>query len=269
MEEASVLRKVGIIFLLLIMMVGLVACSSGENEGTNGEEKVEIIIAAAASLTDAFTEMGENFKTANPNSDLKFTFASSGQLQRQIEQEAPVDVYASAGQKQMNALEEKDLIHKDTRENFVENSIVMITQKENQDTIKEFSDLKNYSGGKIAIGDPEHVPVGQYTKSVFESLEVMDPLKEDIVLSNDVRQVLAYTETGEVELGFVFSSDSVASDKVRVIQEAPKDAYDTPLYPISIIKSSKQKEMGQKWIDYVKSGEGKEILQKWGFKPVE
>jgi len=217
---------------------------------------VEIMFSAASSLQDAMKDIGGEFQKNHPEVKINFNFAASGVLEKQIEQGAPVDIFASASQKEINLLEEKGLIVRSTRTNFTRNKLVIIAPF--RLTIEE---LKNLD--KIATGDPKTVPAGVYAQTFMENAGIYEMLKPKLIPAENVRQVLDYVERKEVDAGFVYFSDTLKSNmSVSPINES---LYPPIVYPIAVINDSQQPEISQQFIDYLQSTEGQTILQKYGF----
>ena len=187
--------------------LSLAGCKAGTSSSSSAASpaapKTTVTVAAAASLTDVSKEIAAAYKKAQPNVALTFTYGASGTLQTQIEQGAPVDIFMSAAAKQMDALESKNLIDKSTRVNLLENKVVLITPKGSALGIKSFADLASAKVKKIAVGDPASVPAGQYAEQVFTSLKIADKVKSKLNLGTDVRQVLTWVESGNVDCGVV------------------------------------------------------------------
>jgi molybdate transport system substrate-binding protein len=223
----------------------------------------DLLVSAAASLTNAYKEMEKPFEQANPGIDLVLNFASSGSLLKQMEQGAPVDVFASADQTTMDRAEK--LIETATRVNFAGNALVLIVPAEGGQDLNAPDQLKEDRFSLIAIGNPDHVPAGRYAKGALEGAGLYAPLTPKFVMAESVRQALDYVARGEVQAGFVYATDAhLRADKVRVAAEV---AGHKPItYPIALLKDSEKKEMGQKFIDFVTGEEGQKILAKFGFK---
>ena len=202
-----------------------------ENNQEEPKEEVELLISAAASLTDVLNELAEVYKTIEPETTLNFTFGSSGALQAQIEEGAPVDVFMSAAQKQMKALDEGGNILDGTIKTLLVNKVVLITPKDGEVEMKSFEDLAKDEVKKIAIGDPANVPVGQYSEEIFNSLNIMDKVNPKFVLASDVRTVLTWVESGEVDCGIVYATDAFTSDSVNIVTEAPEGSHKEELCP--------------------------------------
>ena len=224
----------------------------------------ELIVSAAASLTNAFQEVGQKFASANPGIKFVPNFAASGALLQQIEKGAPVDVFASADQKTMDQANEKKLILPETRKNFVSNGLVLILPAGSKVTIKSPQDLAAKEVAKIALGNPDTVPAGRYTQEALKNEGLWEKLSPKFIPADSVRQVLDYVSRGEVDAGFVFATDAaVARDKVQVV--ATLEKHQPILYPVAVVAATGKKALAQRFIDFVLSKEGQEILSKYGF----
>lgn len=223
----------------------------------------DLLVSAAASLTNAFTEMKEPFEKAHPGTTLVLNFASSGALFKQMQQGAPVDVFASADQATMDRAEK--LIDPATRVNFAGNALVLIVPVEGGLPLNDPAALKGKEVKLVAIGNPDSVPAGRYAKGALEHAGLYEALTPKFVLAESVRQALDYVARGEVQAGFVFATDAaLRADKVKVTAEI---AGHKPItYPVGLLESSREKEMGQAFINFVKSEEGQAILDRFGFR---
>lgn len=247
----------------------LCACSANTAPKDDDSAPVELLISAAASMTDCLTELAGSYKEVAPNVTLTFTFGSSGSLQSQIEEGAPSDVFISAAQKQMNALEEKDLIDKATRKDLLVNEVVLITPKGNPLGLSAFTDVIKDEVTNVALGELASVPVGQYSEEIFNHYEIMDQVSAKAVYGSDVRTVLTWVENGEVECGVVYATDAAISDAVDVAAIAPSDSHQSVIYPIAMVKESKNPEAARAFIDYCFSAEAAAIFEKYGFALAE
>ena len=214
------------------------------------------------------TELANNYKQET-STEIIFSFASSGALQAQIEASAPADIFFSAAQKQMNALEEKGLIDSETRKDLLENKVVLISPKNSNLNIKSFTDITNSNVKKLGLGEPKSVPVGQYSEEILSNLSILDIAKEKAVYGSDVRNVLDWVETAEVDCGIVYATDAKIAKNINIIAEAPEGTHKKVIYPISIIKSSQNKEEAKKFIEYISTDKSKEIFQNYGFTVVK
>lgn len=258
------LNKNLILYIAAILTIGLFV-SGCIDTGTGPMQNTTITVSTAASLTEAFTAIEKEFETESPDIDVVFNFAASGTLRSQIEGGAPIDVFASAAQDQMDILASKGLIYSDTREDFVENSIVLIVPKGNELGITGMEDLRRSDVRNIAIGNPETVPAGKYARESLASAGIWDNVSGKMLMGENVKQVLVYVERGEADAGFVFSTDasSARQGTIEVIASVPVS---TPVtYPIALVSSTTQPEESQKFIDFVTGENGRAILQQHGF----
>lgn len=252
------------------------AASSDVSKATSSEvtavkpsdtsDKVELVVAAAASLTDVAAEISEMYKTKEPNITITYTFGSSGALQTQIEEGAPADIFMSAANKQMTALEQKGLINDSTKKELLLNKVVLITPKDSTKEIKSFEDVATDKVSTVALGEPKSVPVGQYSEEIFTSLGILDKVKAKSNYGSDVRQVLTWVESGEVDCGVVYATDAIASDKIKVVGEAPKDSHKPVIYPVAVLKSSKHTLEAQAFLDFLSTTEVTKVFKKYGFE---
>ncbi|MGK0466357.1 molybdate ABC transporter substrate-binding protein [Clostridium sp.] len=257
-----------ILRLLVIIMLLMTGCSkvTKPSEAVDTQTPVTLTISAAASLTEVMAEIKTIYKVEKPNVTLNYNIAGSGTLQKQIEQGADVDLFFSAGTKQMVALKEKGLLMDDTNVNLVGNSVVLIVKSDSILNISDFKDAADDKVEKIALGEPKTVPVGQYSEEVFKSLNILDKVKSKAVYAKDVKEVLTWVETGNVDTGVVYGTDAKTSDKVKVASIAGDDLYKTPVvYPAAVIKASKNVEGTKIFLKFLSSDKAKEIFIKYGF----
>ena len=254
--------------LLLVTMV-FAGCGGEQAKQETKAEPVELHVSAAASLTNAMNELAELYNKDNPNVKIIFNFGSSGALQQAIENGGETDLFYSAAQKQMNALEEKGELADGTRKNLLENAVVLIVPNDSTKDITSYQDVATDKVEKIALGEPKGVPVGQYSEEIFTNLNILDAVKAKAVYGSDVRQVLAWTESGEVDCGVVYATDAAISDKVKVICTAPESTHKPVFYPAAVIKSSKHIDDAKKFLDFTSSDDAKKVFDKYGFKSID
>ncbi len=257
--------------MMAFLAVTLVGCSSQDadipgNEGQQSAEPVTLLVSAAASLTDAMADIEKAYQEEHSNVSFDFNLGSSGSLQQQIEQGAPADVFISAAKGKMDPLEEKDLIVKETRKDVVKNTLVLVVGKDN-DTIKSFEDLEK--ARVIAMGEPDSVPAGKYASETLTNLNLLDKLKDKMVYAKDVRQVLAYVESGDAEAGLVYQTDANISDKVKVAAVADGSLHSPLVYPVAVIKDSENQEEAKAFVDFLSSEKAAVIFEKHGFTMVK
>lgn len=225
----------------------------------------ELTVSAAASLSESFTQISQEF-TKETGTKVNLNFASSNNLLRQMEQGAPVDVFASADQETMDSAAEKNLVDPATRKNFALNDLVLITPAES--TLAGPEALSDAEVKHIAIGQPESVPAGRYTREALTSAGTWEALQNKFVFGNNVRQVLSYIQRGEADAGFVYRTDALAGGKdVRIV--TAMTGHKPVSYPIAVTKDSADRQMAQKFVDFVLSPRGLEILAHYGFSPVK
>lgn len=227
-------------------------------------EPVELYISAAASLTDVLTEIAGYYKEVAPNVTLTFSFDSSGTLQTQIEEGAPSDLFISAAQKQMNALEEKGLILPESRINLLENKVVLIVPAGSDIGIDSFADVAGNKVSMVAIGD-ESVPVGQYTQTIYENLGLWEQVRAKATLGENVRAVLAWVESGDVDCGIVYATDAATTEGVTMICEAPEGTCDQVIYPAAVLASTKYQDEARAFLDYLRSDTAVTAFEAAGF----
>jgi len=245
---------------LLLAIITVSGCSAPTPE--------ELNVSAAASLTDVLKEINTLYTQENSNVTITPNFASSGTLQQQIEQGAPVDVFLSAAAKQMDNLQKEELILNDTRQNLVNNTLVLIVPIDSALGITSLNDLAADKVKQIAICDPKSSPAGTYAQQAFDELGISAKVGPKEVLGSDVRQVLTYVETGNVQAGLVYSTDALISTKVKVVASAPADVNAKIIYPVAILKASKNVDAAKAYVVFLFSDKAKTIFEKYGFTMV-
>lgn len=224
----------------------------------------DLVVSAAASLTNAFTEIGKNFEQKHEGVNVLNSFAASDVLMQQIVNGAPVDVFASADQTAMDKAVAADAIDAATRKDFAQNKVVLIVPADNPQKIENLADLANADITRIAYGNPATVPVGRYTQGALEKSGNWGAVESKKILGQNVRQVLDYVARGEVDAGFVFATDAaIMKDKVHVVETLETTVPVT--YPVALVKTAKQPKLAQAYEDYLLSEEGQEVLAKYGF----
>ncbi len=222
----------------------------------------QLTVSAAASLTDAFKEIGPRFEAGRPGATLRFNFAASGVLLQQIAQGAPVDVFVSADQDTMNRGVNQKLIAADTRRDFAGNALVLIAPAGSH--IKTVRDLATPEVKHVAVGKPASVPVGHYTLQALEKAQLWTPLQPKLVFADNVRQVLDYVARGEVEAGFVYRTDAeIAKDKVRIAMTV--GGLPPVTYPAAVVADSRQAALARDFVGYLSGAEAQAILARYGF----
>ena len=243
----------------LCLLLGL----SFAAEAAQGQE---ITVSAALSLKAPFEEIGRLYEKKSAVR-VVFNFGPSGMLQKQIENGAPVDAFASASAREMDSLEGSGFIIPTTRTDFAGNAMVLITAADAQRKIFSFQDLRKKEVAKIAIGNPASVPAGKYSEETLRSLGLLDAVQSRLVYGEHVKQVMDYVLRGEVDAGMVFLTDVTGRTKeLRVIAEAPASGHKPVVYTIAAIRGTKNNMAARNFVSLVISKEGSEVLRKYGFK---
>jgi molybdate transport system substrate-binding protein len=226
----------------------------------------EITVSAAISLKNAFEEIGKTFMQKHPGTKVVFNFGGSGDLTRQIEAGAPVDVFASAAQRDMDDIDRKGLVASNSRKDFAGNAVVLIKPANSNIAINSMEDLRKKEAGKIAIGNPKTVPAGRYAEEALRHFNLWEILKEKLILGENVRQVLDYVARNEVDAGLVYSTDAmVRSKEVKVVMKLPEASHQPVIYPIGVIRGTKEESLSKAFVALVVSAEGQKILIQYGF----
>lgn len=264
------MKKVNLILVLLITFaVAFTGCGGQTEEAPPvvegpSDEAVEVNISAAASLTDALTEIQTEYAKES-NAILQFNFGASGALQKQIEEGAPCDLFLSASKANMDALEEAGLIVADSRKDMLGNTLTLVAAAEKADLIKGYEALATVDAASVSIGTPDSVPAGKYAQQSLENLGIWDQIQDKIVFAKDVRQVLEYVDTGNVDCGLVYKSDALAMETGIIVMDMPEDSHDPIVYPAALIKDSAQSEAASKFYEFLKTDYAKGVFEKCGF----
>jgi len=229
----------------------------------------QILVSAAVSLKEAFNQIAILYKQQS-GTRITFNFGASGELEKQIEAGAPVDVFASAGEKEMQELQTKGLIDPSTKADFVRNSLALVVPAGSGSRIHSFRDLAPPQVKLIAIGNPRTVPAGRYAKQLLVNEHLWPQIHSRLVFAEDVRQVLDDVDHGEVDAGIVYATDvEIAHGKVSVAARAPSGDYGPILYPIAVVKGSGNAAGARGFVKLVLSSSGMNILKKFGFLPAK
>jgi molybdate transport system substrate-binding protein len=254
------MKKLGRLYLITVFL-----CLAVPLSAFAGSPK-DITVSAAISLKNAFEEIGRLYGSKY-GTKCVFNFGASGDLAKQIAGGAPVDVFASAAQKDMDDVDKQGHIVAGTRADFAANSVVLIVPAGAKTSLKSFEGLMAADIMKIAVGNPKTVPAGRYAEEVFGFYQMLSSIKDKLIYAENVRQVLDYVVRGEVDAGVVYATDAAAGSKeIRIIAAAPEASHKPVVYPIAAVKGTKSEADAKAFISLVLSQEGKKILQKYGFK---
>ncbi|MDF9408902.1 MAG: Molybdate-binding periplasmic protein precursor [Pelotomaculum sp. PtaB.Bin013] len=251
----------GVVFFSLAVLTG---CTGGKEQTPAKAEPVNLVVSAAASLKDAMEELKNVYAAQRPNVNISYNFAASGTLQKQIEEGAPVDIFISAGKPQMSNLDQRGLIVHNSVKDLLGNELVLIAPKDS--SLSSIEGLTGGSVARISIGIPETVPAGEYAREALTTLNLWDKLQAKILLAKDVRQVITYVETDNVDAGFVYRSDAVAGKNIKIIAAVPSGLHKNIVYPVAILNSSKHQKEAEEFVNYLQSEEASQVFEKYCFK---
>ena len=227
-------------------------------------QQTPLTVSAAISLTNAMQEIKTLYQRSNPNVNVTYNFSASGALQQQIQQGAPIDVFFSAATKQMDALQQKNLLDPGTRINLLTNRLVLITPR-NAKALTSFQDLTSDQVSQIAIGEPKSVPAGQYAQELLMKLKIFDSIKSKLIYGNNVRQVLTYVETGNVDAGIVYITDAKESKSIRVAATAQENLHSPIVYPVAVLRDSKNVTAAREFVQFLSGTQARTVFEKYGF----
>ncbi len=258
------------VLILILTTAGVFfGCSGGEgNEspknGSSSDQKIEINVSAAASLTDALTEIQAEYEMQT-DVGILFNFAASGALQKQIREGAPCDLFLSASKEHMDALEAEGLIFPETRTDLLGNALTLIVSSEQAENVTSYEDLIKPELTGISIGTPESVPAGNYAKQALQNLKIWDKIEDKLIYAKDVRQVLEYVDTGNADCGLVYKSDTLAMKTGIVVMDLPEASHDPIVYPAALIKDSGQAKAATEFYQFLKTDYAAGVFEKYGF----
>lgn len=256
MSKRSLLPTLAGTLLLALLVAGTSASPA--------PAPVEITVSAAASLRHAFDELVLAFQRQNPRIKVTLNFGASGALQRQIEHGAPVDVFASAASAPVDALEKSGMLQAGSRWVFASNRLALVVPRD-VTQVKGFTDLAKPGVKRIALGEPQSVPVGTYAREALQHLGTWDAVKDKAVYAKDVVQVLAYVESGHVDAGVVYATDAATARNATLVELAPESLHAPITYPLAIIKDCKHPAEARLFTDFLLGKQGQQILARHGF----
>jgi molybdate transport system substrate-binding protein len=259
MNERGFMVKRLIVLLSMCFFLLLTACGSG----TASSEKTKLTISAAASLKDAMDEIQKTYNIEHPEIELTFNFGGSGALQQQISQGAPVDLFLSAAEDKFQLLVNDKMIAKEDAIRLAGNKLVLIAPKDSQ--IPSFNALADEAIQKVALGIPETVPAGAYGRQSLQNMGLWEKVEPKTVYAKDVRQVLSYVETNNVDAGLVYQTDALVSNKVKIVEEAKENTHQPIIYTASVLKNSKHRKEAKAFLAFLQSEQAIHILEKHGF----
>lgn len=248
--------------VIYILIAALLAAPAG----AKGAHRSEILVSAAVSLTGSLQRLKSTYEQQHPGVSIALNLGASGILEQQIEEGAPVDIFISASPDEMNELERKGLLLTRTRRNLLRNVLVLISPR-NAHEVSSFRDLERPAVRRIAMANPESVPAGRYALETLKYFKIYRAVEPKIVRAGDVRQALAYVETGDADAGLVYLTEAKLSSKVRVAAAAPPDSHEPIIYPIAVLSHSRHAELAKKFAAFLESVEAQRVFMREGFEP--
>ena len=250
-------KTIGMIISVAVLLSG---CGS-----LSAKKESELLVSTASSLTEVMKQMEEEFHQVEPDIKVSFNYGSSSKLRNQIEQGAPADLFLSASEKDMELLESQELIDLESKATFAGNRLVLASLEESPATA-DFTNVLLDSEETIAVGEPDSVPLGDYTKQALESLELWQPLEGRLIYAKDARQVVTYIESGNAALGIIYSSDAVISREITGTIEMPGQV-EPVVYPGAVVAASEKQQAAAAFLEFVTGPKGQAILEQYGFLP--
>lgn len=290
----KIVQKMGVYFLSGMLAAGLSACSTGnqpqssaaaaaetvpEASAAEESEPVELMVFAAASMTETLEEIAGLYKEAAPHVTLTYTFDSSGTLKTQIQEGSDCDVFISAAQKQMNQLdinadpsintEGLDYVLDGSRFNLVENKVVLAVPEGNPADITSYEDLATDKLNLICLGNSD-VPVGAYSDEILHNLGIRDDLEaaSKITYGSNVKEVTTQISEGSVDCGIIYATDAFSAG-LTVVDEAAADMCSQVVYPAAVMKSSAHPEEAQAFLDFLQTEDCVKVFESVGFSMAE
>ena len=224
----------------------------------------EVTVFAAASLTDALSQLARSYEK-HSGDKLIFNFGASSLLARQIQEGAPADVFFSADEAKMDALEKQDLLLTGTRKSRLSNTLVIVVAVESNLKINSPADLAKPFVKHVALADPKAVPAGVYSKEFLEKRKLWIAVQDKVVPTENVRAALAAVESSNVEAGMVYKTDAAISTKVKVACEIPTNEGPPISYPVAVLKGARDIPAARKFVEYLNSANATQLFQRYGF----
>lgn len=256
-------RRMPVIAFLSLLM--LIICAVAPETGS-AAEKPFIQVLAGAGLKDALNDL-KGLYARKTGVEVRYSFAAAGILRKQVEEGVPADIFFTPGKKEMDELQRKGLIIPETRTDLLGNEIVLVVAKEKKNEIRSFADLAD-KAQSITIGHPETVPAGKYARETLQNLGLWGKLEKRILYAKCVRTVLAYVDSGNVDAGLVYRSDTTVMKSGALVAVAPKGAHSPIHFTIAALTSSKRRQETKRFMEFLKSPEASAIFSKYRFTPL-
>jgi molybdate transport system substrate-binding protein len=230
----------------------------------SAQQPVKLTVSSGAGLRNVMETVQQAYAQVVPNVKINYNFAASGVLRQQIEQGAPVDIALLASQEDMDALQSKHLLLEGTRRNLLNSEVVLIVPK-NSTGISSFLDLTSQNIKRIAIGEPRTVPLGKYAEEVLKYFGIRDQVQSKLVYARSALEIMSYVESGNVDAGIVHDTNAKQSNQVRMVAIAPATSHTPVIYPIAILKNSRNLNAAKAFWQFLSSSQARAIFQKYGY----
>lgn len=252
-----------IIVLFPLTAAALAGCSPGIDSPGSGQseaERADISIMAAASLTDALEELKLTYEEQE-NVELIINYGSSGQLRQQISQGAPADIFLSADISDMELLEQDESVSESI--DLLQNQLTLVASPSAAEELHAWEDITREALQGVSIGEPDTVPAGRYARQSLENLNLWEEVEANLIYGSDVRQVLTYVETGNVDAGIVYQTDALTSEQINIIDHAPEDSHDPITYPFGLLNEADGE--AQDFYYWLQEDESLDVFESYGF----
>lgn len=263
------LKTMAVKWFLAFVLIGLlglgVGCRARSTNQSPPAPSTPIMVAAAASLTDVLTEIQALYEQTQPGIKVQYNFAGSGTLRQQIEGGAEVDVFFSAAAAQMDRLQAQDRLAPGTRRDLLKNRLVLIAPRQTKAPIAQVQEIATDKVQRLAIGNPQSVPVGQYTQAVLLKTGLWPQVQSKTVFASNVRQVLQLVESGNVDAGIVYLTDAKKSKKIRTVEVISETLHPPIVYPIAALRDSRKLSQAQDFVQFLSSQAVEPIFIRAGF----
>lgn len=252
-----------------LLATALLACWIGAAPAHATDSPQPLLTFAAASLTNALDEIGAAYAKEN-GQPVKFSYAASSTLARQIEAGAPADLFFSADLEWMDYLQSRGLIDTSTRSNVLGNRLVLIAPLDSNLQLKiapGFALDKALGAGRLSTGDPDSVPAGKYARSALMTLGVWNAVADKLVRADSVRTALAFVDRGEAPLGIVYETDALIDKRVRIVDTFPANAHPAIVYPVALTRTAQPG--AERFLAYLRSATAQAVFKKYGFSVLQ
>lgn len=263
------MRKFTLLLTSILVLLAFTGCGTETKQTaqstTPTPEPTELNVSAALGLKEAMLDIQSAYEKSHPGTKIVYNFAAAGVLATQIENGAATDIFLSAAQKQINDLKAKGLIVEDSVKPIVGNQLVLAVPKGNPLNLTSFNDLTKPEVKHIGFGELKTMPAGQYGKECLDSLGIWNEVEPKIVMGKNVREIVAYVETGNADAAIAFSTVVATNPKVAVAAISPTGTHKPVIFPGTIIKETKHIKQAQDFFEYLSSKEAMDIFTKYGF----